>query len=605
MSSSKIQVGSLVLYKNRAAVITALADKIDIALQDGKSKRVRDKDFVLLHPGPVAGWPRLDAPSGNLEEALELLAGEAPALPEVAELVFGEFSPATAWATWELLADGLYFEGTPEQIRVRSEEQVAAEQAERAAREAERLAWERLVAHIEAAELDQSDRDQLGEVERVALGQSQVSRILDRLGFQQTPESAHRFLVNCGYWQQEHNPWPARFGVTLDKPDLPVPALEAEPRRDLTALPAFAIDDEDNEDPDDALSLDGERIWVHVADVAALVQPDSPLDIEARARAANLYLPERIVPMLPWAITEQLGLGLQEVSPALSIGFRIGADGPEQIEITPSLIRVQRLTYGQADRQLESGPLAALMRQAEEYRQRRFAAGALELDFPELSLRVRDGEIRFKPIERGGSRRLVTELMLAAGEAVGRFAQQHELAMPFVSQEAVGEFEYPQTPSDMYACRRRLKPSGSSPQAGRHFALGLDGYTRATSPLRRYLDLVTHQQLRAHLSGRPSLDADAILRRIGATEAPGGAVRRAERQSNLHWKLAWLQRNPGWEGEAIVVALEERKAQVVVPELALETRVRLKPGMTLNQSIRVLVREIDLFTQDNVLQTLL
>ena len=75
----------------------------------------------------------------------------------------------------------------------------------------------------------------------------------------------------------------------------------SEPRRDLTHLPAFAIDDEENQDPDDAVSLDGERLWVHVADVAALVAPDSEADLEARGRGANLYLPERIVNMLPLA----------------------------------------------------------------------------------------------------------------------------------------------------------------------------------------------------------------------------------------------------------------------------------------------------------------
>lgn len=69
----------------------------------------------------------------------------------------------------------------------------------------------------------------------------------------------------------------------MELPDLP-----DEPRRDLTGLPAFAIDDEGNLDPDDALSLDGDRLWVHVADAAALIGPDSPADIEARARGATL-----------------------------------------------------------------------------------------------------------------------------------------------------------------------------------------------------------------------------------------------------------------------------------------------------------------------------
>ena len=94
---------------------------------------------------------------------------------------------------------------------------------------------------------------------------------------------------------------------------------------DLTHLPAFAIDNAWTTDPDDALSLEGpNRLWVHVADVAALVLPDSPADLEARNRAASLYLPEMTVPMLPAEASERLALGIGDVSPALSFGTESG-----------------------------------------------------------------------------------------------------------------------------------------------------------------------------------------------------------------------------------------------------------------------------------------
>jgi hypothetical protein len=93
-------------------------------------------------------------------------------------------------------------------------------------------------------------------------------------GLPETPQAAHRLLARVGYWSAKHNPYPARCKAAAADPDLPVPTLPDEERLDLTHLPAFAIDDEGNQDPDDAVSLDGERIWVHVADVAALVAPD-------------------------------------------------------------------------------------------------------------------------------------------------------------------------------------------------------------------------------------------------------------------------------------------------------------------------------------------
>ena len=127
------------------------------------------------------------------------------------------------------------------------------------------------------------------------------------LGWQENAENAHRMLLSLGYWQQEFNPYPRRLALPTENPDIALAELPSEQRRDLTGMPAFAIDDEESKDPDDAISLDGQRIWVHVADVAALVTPDSDLDLEARSRGANLYLPDAIHPMLPDVVTERLG----------------------------------------------------------------------------------------------------------------------------------------------------------------------------------------------------------------------------------------------------------------------------------------------------------
>ena len=149
------------------------------------------------------------------------------------------------------------------------------------------------------------------------------------------------------------DPYPSRFKLTTRPVTAGLPRLPDEERVDLTHLPAFAIDDEGNQEPDDALSLEGNRLWVHIADVAALVPQESPADLEARARGASLYLPEGTVDMLPAQAIQTLGLGLAEVSPALSFGLDLSAEGEtEGIEIVPSWVRVTRLTYAQADGRL-------------------------------------------------------------------------------------------------------------------------------------------------------------------------------------------------------------------------------------------------------------
>jgi len=597
VSPAPLRPGSLVLYKIHPAIVSQVADKIEIQLAGGKSKRVRDKDVTLLHPGPLSSLGALEAGEPAIEEAWELLEGEKVALADLAEFLYGEYSPASAWGAWQVLKDGLYFEGGTTAIHRRSE---AAVQEERAARESRQRAeqeWNDFLARVETARLEDNDRKRLSEVERVALGTSDTSRVLGHFDLPVTAESAHRFLIRCGYWDDAHNPWPRRAGARLEAVDIGVPELADEPRRDLTHLESWAIDDAGNQDPDDAISIDGERLWVHVADVAALVRAGGHMDQAARERSANLYLPERIYTMLPEPVTHRLGLGLAEKSPALSFGFGFDGDAVADVEVMPSWVRVRRTSYDEVDTQMQEMPFAAIRAITDAYRARRLARGAARIDLPEVSVRVVGGEVTIRPLPKLASRDMVTDAMLMAGEAAARFAETNGVAIPYVMQPVPEEVRQPRGMAEMYAYRRLFRPSRASLEPEPHFGLGLDIYARATSPLRRYADLLVHQQLRSFVMGRSPLSADEVLSRSSAIDAAGATIRRAERQSNLHWKMVHLGRNPGWRGEAVVVALEERKAVVIVPELALETRVRLSPDFALGQTLGLAVREVDVPAQ--------
>ena len=605
MTEARIKAGSLVLYKIRPALVESAADKIEIRFEDGKSKRVRDKDIHLLHPGPVKNLGALDVDEGNVEEAWELLQGEQASLAEVAELVYGEYTPATAWNTWGLLQDGLYFEGSVRKLRARKAEDVEKERAQRVRKVAEKQQWSEFLQRVQQGQLEEQDYSRLGEVERVALGKTAKSRVLGALNIAETPESAHGFLLRCGYWPERFNPWPLRQGAAIDSPDLAVPALADEQRRDLTHLQSWAIDDEGNTDPDDAISLEDDRIWVHVADVAALVRPDSHLDLIARARSANLYLPEKMVQMLPPEVTDQLGLGLSEESVALSFGFRLNAAAEvTDIEVTPSRVRVTRISYDQAEQRLQDAGFQALHAMTRMYRAARMARNAARIDLPEVSVRVVDDKVAIKPLPRLESRQMVTDAMLMAGEAAARFAQQNEIVIPYAIQSEPSEIRQPQSMSESYAYRRLFKPSNAALSPGRHFGLGLDYYARATSPLRRYVDLVVHQQLRAFAVGSTPRGREEVGESVAQSSAVSGVIRRSERLSNLHWKLIYLKEHGDWEGEAVIMALEERKAVVMIPELALETRIRRSADMQLDQEVRLQAQEVDVPTQSVYFRTL-
>ena len=222
------------------------------------------------------------------------MAGETTTLAELAELAYEVFTPATAWAAWQLVEDGLYFRGTRAEVVAASAEEVAQELAARRAKAAEEQAWGEFLERAGQGQFSPDDARFLREVEDLALGRQPKSRVLRELGRSQSPENAHALLLELGYWDFAVNPYPHRLKLPVDPPLVELPDLPDEKRVDLTHLPAFAIDDEGSQDPDDALSLDGNRLWVHVSDPAVLVKPDSPADLEARLRGAKLRRSESL-----------------------------------------------------------------------------------------------------------------------------------------------------------------------------------------------------------------------------------------------------------------------------------------------------------------------
>lgn len=588
---------SLVVYKNRPARVTASGKKkIQIETADGQSLSVRPKDVLLLHPGPLADFSQIDDANGEIKTAWELLQGETTDLAELADLAYGELTPAVAWAVWQLVEDDLYFGGVLDEITVHDFDHVSAELEARQAKAAEAAAWQAFLERMAEGRFEPQDDQYLSEVVELAYGQRERSRVLSALGQAENPENAHSVLLKLGYWDNEVNPYPARVGLSVDPPRQPVGPLPDEERRDFTHMTALAIDDAGSNDPDDALSFEDGRLWVHIADVAALVPPDSPPDLEARARATNLYLPEGVVTMLPAEATRVLGLGLADVSPALSFGLDLDGIGQMQaVEVVPSWVKVSRMTYEEADRQLDDPLLARLDEVARIYEERRLQNGSITIDMPEVKISMDAGLVQVRPLPQSRSRDIVREAMLMTGEAAGRYALEHEIPIPFTGQELPTEDLPPaQTLSEMFALRRTMHASQASSIPAAHAGLGMEIYVQATSPLRRYLDLVVHQQLRAYLAGRPLLDSQGVMERVGAAEAITGAARWAERRSNTHWTLVYLQQNPDWQGEGVVVDYRGKRTVVLLPDLALESQLYLRKDVSLDDKLRLRVENVDL-----------
>ncbi|AXG99596.1 RNB domain-containing ribonuclease [Deinococcus wulumuqiensis] len=430
------------------------------------------------------------------------------------------------------------------------------------------------------------------EVELLARGRADKSRTLRDLGLPETPEAAHALLLRLGVWDEARTPYADRLRAALSAVELPVPDFDPdEPRLDLTHLPTFAIDDEGNQDPDDAVGVEAlegglTRLWVHVADVAALVAPDSPLDLEARARGATLYLPDRTIGMLPDELVQKAGLGLSETSPALSISLDLDPDGnAEAVDVCLTRVRVQRLAYQEAQARLEAGeePFVTLARLARASRLLREGEGALSIDLPEVRVKADETGASVFPLPKPEMRTVVQECMTLAGWGTAIFADDNELPLPFATQDYPTREVAGDTLPAMWARRKTLARTRFQPSPGPHHGMGLDLYAQATSPMRRYLDLVVHQQLRAFLAGRDPLSSKVMAAHIAESQLNADATRQAERLSRRHHTLRFIAAQPERVWDAVVVDRRGAQATLLIPDLAFDVQVNTPaaPGTAL------------------------
>ena len=618
---------SLVIYRNRPALVSGLeGEKINISVyslisagqKSDETAKVREKDIETIHPGPCAASDLgIKLPQANVREAWELLAGDETTLKGLAELVYGQYSPRTALAAWELLVDGLYFSGSINSIKVRSASEVEEEEKKRA--EKQKKTGDRAVfleklkklppfrgVPPAAPELSEVDRPFLQEVEALARGQSDKSRTLKELNKSETPEEAHRLLLAAGVWTLWENPHPNRFGLTRTSSKIiPAPPPDEE-RLDLSAMASYAIDNPWSDDPDDAVSLEILRdgslcLWVHVADPASSVGPESPADLEARSRGSTLYLPEGPSRMLSEEALSLFALGA--VSPALSFKLSLNGNyGIEAVEIYRSRVKVTRLTYGEADTLIAEGGkdgeiLLSLAALAEHNAERRLNCGAVMIDFPETRVHVDlsgGNRVSVEPVPQYRSAALVRECMILAGEGAARWALQRQLPFPFISQES-GELpeRLPEGLAGAWQLRRCMRPRTISLKPSPHFGLGLDEYTQVTSPLRRYTDLLCHQQIRSFLGGQKPIGEDEILFRASAAEAAASVVSRAEKASRAHWLAVYLLEKMNSFGadneesafEALVLDRKGSRGTLIIPALGIETQVSLKGNEELNDKV--------------------
>ncbi|MCL1909936.1 MAG: VacB/RNase II family 3'-5' exoribonuclease [Kiritimatiellaeota bacterium] len=398
-------------------------------------------------------------------------------------------------------------------------------------------------------------------------------------------------------------------------------------REDLRDLLTITIDPATARDFDDALSLStnpetGDRtLGVHIADVSHFVEPGSALDREAVARGVSVYLPDKVIPMLP----EQLSNGICSLAPdedrfAFSVFMTFNRAGRMTARrFTRSVIRSKkRLTYEEAQEMIDGSESAVsekppylvreLHRLAQQLRANRFKLFALNLNAPEMEV-VLDANgmmTGVHPAPHSTSHELVEEAMVAANEAVA--AEISARRIPYISrsheapdeekiaelQSAVtalglfpGDLNQPNnimrllkavahTPLETYVSSLVLKSMKRAEYAvdkEGHFGLAKRFYAHFTSPIRRYPDLVLHRQLAGILTGDKSAmpTRETLVRAAKTSTELEFRAEQAERDLIEIKKYRFLEKQLAdgapLEYDAVAVAVLSFGAFVDVPEL--------------------------------------
>ena len=393
-------------------------------------------------------------------------------------------------------------------------------------------------------------------------------------------------------------------------------------RKDLTRLPTVTIDGERARDFDDAVSIRltdlGYRLWVHIADVSHFVPWESSIDIEARKRGTSVYFPDRVVPMLPRELSENLcSLLPGEDRMAFTVQMDFDRFGKRyKTTFYPSRIRSdERMTYT-AVASILAGEDPELVKRyshlardfelmaelASQVRARRLASGSLDFDLPEpeVLLDIQGSPGAIVKSERNIAHIIIEEFMISANEAVAEYLGDrgvpsiyriHEPPDPVKMEEVLhfakgllgvrgrtlqevlaGARGRPEEEIVTFTILRSLKRARYSTVNAGHFGLASESYTHFNSPIRRYPDLVVHRMLKQALHGRSLHDRKKAREYLPPAGAEQPAADLGELLPEVAFSSSRMERNAD---DAEREVLNAMKAWFMKERLGEEMPVRI------------------------------
>ncbi len=438
----------------------------------------------------------------------------------------------------------------------------------------------------------ESNRWELGKAMMARAGldsDSRLFKLLVKLGVWDKNENLDLYRLDVPlFFSQETNKKADQLKTTARQ------FSDDNKRKDLTGLSVMTIDGQFTLDFDDAISIEREglnyRVGVHIMDVGHYIKKDDAIDRDAGIRGASIYTPDKMISMLPGELSEDIcSLKAGERRPAISIMALMSPLAQViDYEILPSIIKVKhRRTYSETANIIrEDEQISALHELAIQFRQRRLETGAIQISLPEINIHLDDNdEIIINRVDRESpGRMLVSEMMILANWLMAKFLRENNTPAIFRSQPGPKQrlLKNDQgTIFENWMQRKHLSRGLLGPRPEHHSGLGLDEYVTATSPIRKYFDLVTQRQIRSVFGLETPYNEDEIKSLLQVLKPSMMTVGKVQYMRNRYWILKYLEGKTGTKTDAVVVDKRKSHYMVMVPQYMMECKLPLSTGMDL------------------------
>ncbi|ETR73573.1 MAG: exoribonuclease II [Candidatus Magnetoglobus multicellularis str. Araruama] len=634
--------------KQRLRILTENNREVNLSLKrlvhtdDVRLNLEQGRDYLVDYLHSIVARRKTIQETIDVEELWEVLYNEEDSIDveTMTGLCFDDVNDDNISAVYRaMLHNKFYFKFTPESFFPYSETQV--ENLKHQAREAERkLAlideggdWLKKVMNNPTPNIPSDKLQTVDILKSVYLFGKEsddydIARgIVDRAGVD-TENGLLKLLIKLGAWDENENLDLYRFEIPQSfSPNVLEQAetvkqstqLISPQRKDLTRLDLITIDGQATTDHDDALSIewDGDQfcLGIHIADVAACIEKNSPIDISALDRATSIYTPDLKIPMLPPVLAENIcSLKADETRPAISMMTWINDQAQvSKFEIFSSVVKVKhQLTYHDANLMVNDHPgLRQLHELACSFRDFRLNNEAVYITLPEIHIRIDEdtGEIIINRVNRENAcRMLVAESMILGNWVTAQFLRQNQTPAIYRSQPPPKErlFEKQEgTLFENWMQRKHLSRFVLSCKPSNHSGLGLDCYVTSTSPIRKYYDLVTQRQIRSILGFGNAYTKEEINHIIQHTRQTMTHASRLQFGRNRYWIIKYLEQHRGIKTPAMVLEKRWHNYTLLLTDYLLESSLPISSAMNFEPEdmIEVTINRAD--ARNNILSVAL